>query len=449
MAKGVLSTGLWGRAALMLAAAWGLMTGMTGASAQSYTFGPDAFRDSSRQFSPSMLGGKTPVSPSFSIPIEPLGFTAPGAIYLGQRNTLVSLDFLDENDLLFSFRVPGLIHRQFQAGESYEADERQIRAVVLSVSTGAVRAEALWTVHDRSRYLWMMRDGHFLLRDRNNLQVGDSSLALKSYLHFPGPVQWLELDPSQQLLVTNSHEPTPPEAKPGDAALASSASVSEEDRKPGNPPEMVVRVLRRDSAQVLLVSRVRSAVHLPVNADGYLEGLRSDGEDWLLNLNHFDGGSTVLGKVESSCSPTLDFVSQSEMLVSTCGAQGHKLVALGTNGHRLWEQVTPDSTIWPMVVMAPDGSRMVRESLLIDHAVNALSPIEREDVKGQMVEVLDAATGKRALVTPASPVLDGGGNVAISPSGRRVAVLNAGAIQVFELPAPPALADAAGNQPKR
>ncbi len=99
--------------------------------------------------------------------------------------------------------------------------------------------------------------------------------------------------------------------------------------------------------------------------------------------------------------------------------------------------------------MAPDGSRMVRESLLIDHAVNALSPIEREDVKGQMVEVLDAATGKRALVTPASPVLDGGGNVAISPSGRRVAVLNAGAIQVFELPAPPALADAAGNQPKR
>ena len=34
-----------------------------------------------------------------------------------------------------------------------------------------------------------------------------------------------------------------------------------------------------------------------------------------------------------------------------------------------------------------------------------------------------------------SPILDAGGNVAISPSGRRVAVLNGGAIQVFELPA--------------
>jgi len=40
----------------------------------------------------------------------------------------------------------------------------------------------------------------------------------------------------------------------------------------------------------------------------------------------------------------------------------------------------------------------------------------------------------RVLTTPASPVLDGGGNVAISPSGKREAVLNAGAIQVFELP---------------
>ena len=44
-----------------------------------------------------------------------------------------------------------------------------------------------------------------------------------------------------------------------------------------------------------------------------------------------------------------------------------------------------------------------------------------------------------ALETPVSPLLDAGGNVAISPSGRRVAAVNAGAIQIFELPAPPPL----------
>jgi hypothetical protein len=87
--------------------------------------------------------------------------------------------------------------------------------------------------------------------------------------------------------------------------------------------------------------------------------------------------------------------------------------------------------------------------LAVDHPVNASSPIYSEEIKGQLVEVLDAANGKVALEAPASPALDAGGNVAISPSGRRVAVLNAGAIQVFELPAPPLVPDSAGNQPGR
>jgi hypothetical protein len=65
------------------------------------------------------------------------------------------------------------------------------------------------------------------------------------------------------------------------------------------------------------------------------------------------------------------------------------------------------------------------------------------------VRVFDAASGNVALEAPASPPLDGGGNVAISPSGRRVAVLNAGAIQVFDLPAPPPLGGVAGGQPGR
>jgi hypothetical protein len=61
------------------------------------------------------------------------------------------------------------------------------------------------------------------------------------------------------------------------------------------------------------------------------------------------------------------------------------------------------------------------------------------DVKEQSVTVFDAATGDIVLVSPLSPILDSGGNVAISPSGRRVAILNDGAIQIFDLPAPPPL----------
>src|SRR5579862_6638333 len=116
------------------------------------------------------------VPPAFTIPIEPLGFTAPAPFYLGTRNTLVSLDFLDENHLLFTFRVPGLIHRDHREPIGSDDEERRVRAVVLSLPDGSVQADAVWTLHDRKRYLWMLDGGQYLLRDRNELKIGDASL---------------------------------------------------------------------------------------------------------------------------------------------------------------------------------------------------------------------------------------------------------------------------------
>jgi hypothetical protein len=388
---------------------------------------------------PEQLPDKPSQPPAFSISVEPLGFSAPGLAYLGQNNSFVSLDFLDENRLLFSFRVPGLIRRDGRGraaaeNEAAQYDERQIRAVVLALPAGTVEAEALWTVHDRARYLWMLSGGRFLLRDRDNLEQGDATLELKPFLRFAGPLLWLEMDPTQQFLVADSREP----AK---AAQTAANPFGSQELLPGTPTgdaDLAVRILRRDSGQVMLVSRARSTVHLPINADGYLESLRGRGDQWLLNLNYFNGGSAILGHIDSTCSPLFDFLSQREVLVTTCTALGAgKLVLMGTDGRRLWEAQTSEATVLPLVVRAPDGSRLVREALAVAHPVHGRTSIDQDEIKGQLVEVLDAADGKVALEATASPVLDAGGNVAISPSGRRVAVLNSGAIQVFELPPPP------------
>jgi len=91
-----------------------------------------------------VLGDRLPEMPtvaaSVAIPVAPLGFTAPGSIYLGQRYSMASLDFLGDDHILFTFRVPGLIRREngYKPGE----DERQIRAVVVEVKSGRVEAEA-------------------------------------------------------------------------------------------------------------------------------------------------------------------------------------------------------------------------------------------------------------------------------------------------------------------
>jgi hypothetical protein len=392
------------------------------------------------------LPDKPSIAPTLTIPADALGFSAPGPIYLGQRNSLVSLDFIDDNRLLFTFRVPGLMHRD--PSDQGWSDERQIKAVVLTLPEGTVAAEALWTVHDRVRYLWMLKNGHFLLRDGQGLQEGDATLTLKPLLHFPGPLLWLEMDPSQQLLVTNSREPAATASKPGDVASPPSAkaSVTSDDAKAVNSPELVVRILRRESGQVMLVSRSRGAVHLPINSEGYIESLRGTNGQWALNLNYFSGGSTPLGRVNSACSPSFDFLSQKEVLVTACdGSGGHKLIAMSTDGRRLWEDSSSPQAIWPMLITAANGSRIARETLAVNHSVNAYDPLDSADIKGQLVRVFDAADGKLAFQAPASPALDAGGNVALSASGRRVALLNGPSIQIFDLPAPAVMQDAAAN----
>jgi hypothetical protein len=111
-------------------------------------------------------------------------------------------------------------------------------------------------------------------------------------------------------------------------------------------PDLVVRILRRDSGRVMLVSRTRAAVHLAINSDGYVETLRANGQQWLLNLNFFSGGSTVLGHVNSACPPNIDFISQNQLLVTACdGAGGHRLMAMVTDGRRLWENPSSPQAI--------------------------------------------------------------------------------------------------------
>jgi hypothetical protein len=389
-------------------------------------------------------------SPAFQIPIGPLGFSAPGANYLGQRVSLVSLDFMDEDRLLFTFRVPGLIQRTAGSRE-----ERQIRAVVLALPSGRVESEALWTLHGRSRYLWMLKDGSFLIRDGEDLKKSNAMLELKPFLHFPGPLLWLETDPQQQYLVAGSSDPAASKQNEAAASPASESGATDQTNAAdsngdaGQPEknDLVVRILRRDSGKVMLASRAQSVARLPINSDGYLESLRSRGIEWQVNLHSFTGGITSLGQLDSSCAPTWDFISQRELVATTCNPQGgHQLVAMASDGRLLWEKQLKGIDLWPRLTPSPDGSRLARETLTVSREVNASSPLTTDDIKGQLVEIFDAANGKVVLTVSVSPVLDGGGNVAISPSGRRVALLNAGFIQIFELPAPLSAPDAFGNQ---
>lgn len=209
---------------------------------------------------PDPLPSRPNLSPAFSIPVNPFGFGPPGSTYLGRHYALLSLDFLDENRLLFSFRAPGLLHRDVANDASTEI--RQMRAVVVTLPDGKVESKALWTVPDLERYVWPLSGGRFLLRDRDGLQIGDSTLETKPFLKLSGELLSLQVDPSHKVLVTRSMQASAASANP--TAGGSGVNGS-------NPASQVVqRVVDLASGHVIETQPIRAANQLPVTSEGYL-----------------------------------------------------------------------------------------------------------------------------------------------------------------------------------
>src|SRR6185437_5811457 len=139
-------------------------------------------------------------------------------------------------------------------------------------------------------------------------------------------------------------------------------------------------------------------------------------------------------------------VSDGELVATTCKPDGGSgLIGIATSGQLLWQDSTSQYSVWPILRRSETGLRFLRESLAVTRQIGASWALDRSDVKAQRVRVFNAADGTVAFEAIADPVLDAGGNAAISPSGRRVAVLSNGHIQVFNLPPPPALPAAAGR----
>jgi hypothetical protein len=387
------------------------------------------------------LPEKPTVPPFASIPLDSLDFAAPNPVYIGHRFTMASLDFLDEDHLLFTFRVPGLIRRN--PGSEGDQDEHNIRAVVLSIPSRTLDAGALWVLHGRDRYVWPLKDGRFFVRDGRMLSEGDAHLRLRPFLSFPGSLLTLSMDPGENYLLTDSREPVPTPAK-----TSSESGDPADDTSAASVPDLVLRIFHLDSGEVLNVTRVRTVQEPPLNSHGFLQSLQGYSNHWTIELDDFKGGSTKLAQVVSQCTPTLQFLSEDELLATTCKPEGgYRLTAITTSGQLLWQDTTSSYTVWPVVRRSASGLRFLRETLAVTREVNAFWALVHSDVKAQRIRVFDAATGNLAFEATADPVLDAGGNAAISPTGRRVALLSGGKIQVFNLPAPPPLPPAAKHVP--
>ena len=381
--------------------------------------------------------------PAFTISLASLEFTVPGNSYLLRKESLVSLDFLDEDRLLFTFHMAsGLMSRGDD--NSAEPTPQQIRALVLALPSGHIESRDTWTVPDRSRYLWMLNDGQFLLRVSEGLDQGDSQLKMKSSLRLPGKLLWIQMDPGKQFLMANSLVNATDVQGEGESSTVAEETPSPKTDGQKTGEVLVVRTIKRETGEVTHVSQVpwtHQTNDWPMNAEGYVERLQQKNGQWTLKFNSNSGKTSLMAGVESKCSQQFSFVSDNQLLVTTCDPEGgFSLKGVTTQGTLQWKQKLAWNIMWPLVVVGSDGSRFARSTLVLKRTINHYQKqlVGVSDLQGQMVRVFDASDGKIVLEAPLTPIFDNGGNVAISPSGKRVAIVNGGAIQVFQLPAPAA-----------
>ena len=177
-----------------------------------------------------------------------------------------TLDFIDAQHLLFTFHEPRLLQREATSTGKLESDQI-IRALVISLPGGEVTASEEWRMHDRSRYLWPIGAGKFLVRQRSTYLLTDASLQLRPYLEVPTTVLQTDVSPDGRVLVveheyekhtTSEHEHLQQQA------LQYGDTPPREDTQ--------ITLLDIASRKVLAAIRTELPTLVPISAAGYVGG---------------------------------------------------------------------------------------------------------------------------------------------------------------------------------
>jgi hypothetical protein len=373
-----------------------------------------------------------PPGPEERIPVDTLGYRPPGQLYMLSKKVFSSLNFIDEHRLLFTFHQSRLLQRE-RDPQPLE-DDQVIRAVVLRVQDGQVLESSEWRMHDRGRYLWSLGHGKFLIRERNSYLLTDSTLKMHPYIDVPSPVYATEVSPDGRTLVVE-HEFEKHTSEEHARLEAQAAKYGD----PPPPEDTQITLMDVSSRHVLGALRTHLPVTVPITSTGYIGVAEGKGQDeFVVSFIPFDGQPLVLGKVASTCTPHESFLNPKALLIESCGPKSPDIFldAWTIDGKKLWTGRREGHLVWPTFAPSEAGGRFAVGLLRATHFVDLADSLNDEDVREQVVQVFDSATGSLLLATNASPILTSGENFALSEDGAHLAVLREGAIEIYKVPSP-------------
>ena len=367
------------------------------------------------------------------IPVQSLGYRPPGKLYLLARYSSSSLDFLDSTHLLLTFRRPRLMLRE----QDSDGLDQVIQADVLELPTGKVVAEDQWLLHDRERYLWRLADNKVMLRIGPSLYETGSKLQLKPLYKSSTELEEVETSPDGRLLVVESelerHSPEEHERLTKQAALTGARPPAE---------DVQIRMMRIDQPKLMLSAHADAAGDLPATVDGFFSQEKVGENNWNVRFHPYEKteptGGDIVARIDSACDPSEKVLNAQSILILTCppGHDDRFVAAYSLNNHKLWDGRWQSNFTWPAFRVAQSGTSVAISWLAVNHPVSAAEPISDDEVQNQVLSVLDCQTGSLRLAVPLKPIVSAGGNFALSADGNRLAVLNHGEIDIYDLPAP-------------
>lgn len=372
-------------------------------------------------------GPENVARPVISIPVQPLGYTSPGILPEFYSYAMVSLHFVNNGQLLFSFDVKGLLERDDSCPNA--DTQRKVRAVILDLPSGKVVKQADWQLFDFGDYLWRVDGGRFLLRRCMQLDLLDANLTPKLLVQAHSPILNVQFSPDHSIL----EEQETGTEKPTDGATQEVMSS-----QLGEPASVVnVNFIRMEPPAIFARGQIPAAASIPIVPAGILESLSSDNNHWYIDLVPFRSGDAIQHHIvsfKSMCPPALYPLAHDVFAAVVCPASDASVLrGYTTAGGLLWQKTFPPNMWMPRILLSPDGTHFAVESVRLRHPHAALDPVHAEDVDAQIVDIFDIRTGVPVGSLRTTPAYTAGKNVDFSPDGSRIAVLHNGVIEVYAL----------------
>ena len=386
--------------------------------------------------------------PTLRIPLENLGFQPLSPQFLLNGSSMLTLHYVDDQHLLFTFVTHRLIPRLPDDPE--DDQDRMVDALLLELPTGRVLARTSWHLHDHAQYLWNLGHGHFLLRIRDtlttfaplaNLSTGRPFAQQPFLISTERRFAALILSPDSDLLIIETVKRTPPEQKPKTPLFGPTPAPGPK-RAEKDPVQInFYRLHSEDDGGPVNptfagVVAARNTGDIPASTAGYLAVVDQGHQHWAFDFHSYAGKIAELSPFDSSCSPAPLFVSHSEFIAFGCrgGATMQQIGGFNMRGEEMWEQGLFGDFIAPSLAYAPAGGRFALSRVMLRHSAIPDQMISNDEISSQTVVVYQTGTGKQLIHADCSPVERAGQNFTLSPSGLALAVVHSDAIEIYNLP---------------